>query len=183
MLRFLLALVLVHLASTTSAQEPTVQFSSQILIIDQEALFQRSQFAQSLLGELEEESKALAAENREIEEQLIAEEKQLTEERESLEPEVFRQKAMAFDEKVVALRASQDEKTRQLLAKRETLQQSFYQAALPVLTEIIRERGALVVLDTRSVFLSSGQVDITNEAITRIDAAFVNASETPSVPE
>ena len=40
-----------------------------------------------------------------------------------------------------------------------------------LISEIVRERGALIVLDRRDVFLSADRIDITDDAIARINAA------------
>ena len=170
MLRIVSVFWMVLAASVAGAQEAQSTIPSSVLTLDRDVLFQGSVYGQSLLSELEQESAALAAENRKIEAELVAEEGELTALRETLEPEEFRERAMAFDEKVVGLRNNQDEKTRQLLAKRDNLQQTFYQQVLPILGQITRELGAVAILDKRVVFLSAGQIDITQEAIERIDA-------------
>ncbi len=42
---------------------------------------------------------------------------------------------------------------------------------MPVLSDLVRERGAVVVLDRRDVFLSADAIDITDEAIARLNTA------------
>ncbi|WP_372605410.1 OmpH family outer membrane protein [Actibacterium sp.] len=143
---------------------------SPLVTIDQEKLFTESAFGQSLIARVEQDSTALAAENRKIEAELLAEEKALTDERPTLDPVAFREKASAFDEKVVAIRKAQDDKARSLIRQREAAQKEFFNAALPVLSEIARERGAVAVMDSRSVIMSAGQIDITADAIDRVDA-------------
>lgn len=159
------------------AQEARPRLQSLIVTLDQERLFEGSAYGQSLLAEIDEQAAALAAENRRIEAELIAEEKQLTEDRPKMAPEEFREKAAAFDEKVVGIRAAQDAKARDVVRAREEVQQQFFKEVLPILTEVVRERGALVVLESRSVVLSAGQIDVTAEAIARIDAQM--APDTP----
>lgn len=161
------------------AQEARSRPQSLIVTVDQERLFSGSAYGQSLLDEVEARAEALAAENRKIEAKLIAEEKQLTEDRPGMDPEAFRKLAAAFDEKVVGIRAAQDAKARELTGAREDVQKRFYQDVFPILTEVVRERGALVVLEARSVVLAAGQIDVTSEAIARIDAELVPQGETP----
>ncbi|GGE42298.1 OmpH family outer membrane protein [Actibacterium pelagium] len=181
MVRVLIALFLSLVAPAVTAQEQTL--TSPVLTIDSERLYLQSKFGQQMQTVLEDRSRALIEENREIESELVAEEKALTEERQNLDPEAFRARAKAFDEKVVNLRSAQDEKTRRLLADREALEQRFFQTVLPVLAQIIRERGAVVVLEDRSVFLAAGQIDITAEAISRIDAQFLQEDPQPKTAE
>lgn len=151
-------------------QAGDTEVMSPILTVDRDRLFTRSSRGQAIIEALEVESQALASENRQIEAQLEAEEQDLTQQRAAMEPAAFRQLAEAFDKKVVEIREAQAEKLRELTRKREQVQQQFYQDVLPILTTIVRERGAVMVLENRVVFLSAQQVDITAEAIARIDA-------------
>ncbi|TCP40945.1 periplasmic chaperone for outer membrane proteins Skp [Rhodovulum marinum] len=158
-------------AGPLAAQETGggVLLRSPILTIDQDRLFTDSRFGQALVESLEAESAALAAENRRIEAELIAEERALTERRTGLPAEEFRALAEAFDAKVVEIRRAQDTKSRALNQRSEADRQAFYRQALPLVAEIVRERGAVVVLERGAVILSAEQVDITDEAIQAID--------------
>lgn len=171
------------LAMPAASQQGPV-FSSPVLTLDQERLFTGSKYGQSFQDALEAEGAALAAENRTIEAELLAEERKLTEERKTLDPAEFRALATAFDEKVVSIRTAQDEKARQLVQRGESERARFYQEILPVVTEIVRERGAVAVLERRTVILSADNVDITAEAIERIDTQFgPQQGETPATPD
>lgn len=142
-----------------------------ILTIDGERLFTDTAFGKRLAGDLEEAGRALAAENRDLEAQLSEEERKLTEQRPTLPTGEFRILADAFDTRVQAIRAEQDQKERDLLRLRDRSRAEFLNQIAPVLSEIVRERRALVILDRRDVFLSADSIDITSEAIRRIDEA------------
>lgn len=144
---------------------------SPILVIDQERLFSDSRLGERISSEIEAATETLAAENRRIEAELVAEELSLTERRGGLPPEEFRALADAFDAKVQRLRAEQDEKERALQARGEAERQAFLNSILPVLGAIARERGAVAILDRRAVFLSAERIDVTDEAISRLNAA------------
>ena len=153
------------------AQEaPLVQ--SPILVLDQERLFTGSRAAEKISAEIEAAAEALAEENRRIESELTAEELSLTELRPTMDPGEFRVLADAFDEKVQRLRTEQDAKALDLQRRRDQDRQTFLRQITPLLAEIVRERGAVAVLDRRSVFLSAEAIDITDEAIDRINATF-----------
>ncbi|MDJ0825655.1 MAG: OmpH family outer membrane protein [Rhodobacter sp.] len=163
-----------------TAQE-VLRVPSPILTLDQEQLFSQSRAADEISAAIEAEAAELAAENREIEAALTAEELELTELRPTLDPDEFRALADAFDVKVQGLRAEQDAKALDLQRRRDEERQTFLRQITPVLAEIVRERGAVVVLDRRSVFLSAETIDITEEAVARINAAFeANAGEDDS---
>jgi Skp family chaperone for outer membrane proteins len=143
---------------------------SPVVTVDQERLFTDSAWGRRVQTEVETRSRVLSAENRQIEEELIAEEQALTDLRQEMEPEAFRERAEAFDAKVQRLRAEQDAKTRELTAFREAERQRFFSEVLEVLTDVVTERGAVVILDQRAIVLSVAAIDITDAAIARIDA-------------
>ena len=153
-----------------SSVELVAQQASPVLTIDRDRLLAETQSGSEAIAELERLAQALAAENAEIESALIAEESALTEQRATLPSEEFRQLADAFDERVQQLRAEQDEKARQLNRQREEAPTQFFNEVAPILSEIVREKGAVVVIDLRDVFLSVRGIDITDEAIARINA-------------
>lgn len=157
-------------AHPAAAQDARAVIQTPIVTIDQDRLFAQSLYGKEILNALDQQSVALAADNRRIEADLTAEEKALTEERPRLDAATFREKADAFDKKVVAIRQEQDNKARDLVQRREAVRQGFFKDALPILTEIVRAHGAVVVMETRAVILSADQIDITDEAIARIDA-------------
>lgn len=150
-----------------------------IVVIDLERLFIGTRAGQAIIAELDAEAGALAAENRQIEARLEAEEQTLTQKRPTMAPADFRARAEEFDQKVVALRSAQDAKARDLGQRREQAPQEFYQKVLPILTELAREKGASVALDARVVFLATGSVNITDVAISRIDAALAPPQMSP----
>lgn len=143
---------------------------SPILTIDSERLFAESAFGRRTVEEFEARGAALAAENRRIEEELAAEEQALTEQRATMEPADFRALADAFDAKVQNTRRTQDAKTRELNQGFEERRGVFLTAAAPVLEGLMRDSGAAVIMEKRSVFLSSNAIDVTRAAIERLDA-------------
>jgi Skp family chaperone for outer membrane proteins len=145
---------------------------SLILTVAPEALYAQSDFGQRIAREIEEESLAIAAENRQIEAELTAEERELTELRDTLAPTEFRARAEAFDEKVQRLRREQDEKARAVGTRNEEARRALLTAAQPILLQLMAESGAVAVLDRRAVLLSVDSVDITEQAIARVNAEF-----------
>lgn len=146
------------------------QVQSAVLTIDTEGLFARSLFGQRIAETLRRDTDALAAENRRIEAALTAEEQGLTDRRPTMTVEAFRAEADAFDEKVQGIRQAQDAKERALQQTLSTGRDAFLSAVSPVLAQIMRDSGAVVILDRRSVVLAAGAVDVTDEAIAAIDA-------------
>ncbi|MCF1710004.1 OmpH family outer membrane protein [Tabrizicola sp. J26] len=152
----------------------------EILTVDQDRLYSGSRFGQKILAEIETELRALQTENRKIESDLEAEEQELTGKRSTLKPEEFRKLADEFDTKVKQIRAARDAKERDIGLQRDLAQKKFFNAAVPILADIMRERGASAILDRKAVLLSFERIDITEIAIARIDAQL--ASETQTTP-
>ncbi|GHF56036.1 OmpH family outer membrane protein [Seohaeicola zhoushanensis] len=142
----------------------------EILTISSDRLFSESAFGKRIQNEIEVEGQALASENRKMEAELTAEERDLTDKRKGMAPEEFRKLADAFNEKVQVIRKTQDTKARALAQKGDAARKQFFEAARPVLAELMQEAGAGVILERSSVFLSANSTDITDIAIERIDA-------------
>lgn len=156
---------------------------SLILTIAPERLYSESAFGRRIASEIESEGAEIAAENRSIEAELTAEEKALTELRDTLPPADFRDRAAAFDEKVQRLRREQDEKARALGQKAEEARRALLTAVQPLLSQLMIESGAVAILDRRAVLLSVDAVDITDQAILRVDAQFGDGTDImPSNP-
>lgn len=174
-----LALCLALAAPGTSVAQDAGAAPSGILVLNQERLFSASRFGQRVAREIEAASQGLAAENRLIEAQLTEEELRLTEQRATMSAEDFRPLADEFDERVEAIRAAQDAKARLLTTQAEEARQLFFELALPVLLEIIQERDAAVILDNRAILLSAETVDITGEALARVNARLGDGGDAP----
>ncbi|MCT8160876.1 OmpH family outer membrane protein [Pseudoruegeria sp. SHC-113] len=165
-------------ALAQSADAPLAQpRSSAILTIDQEALFANSLFGRRVQAEAEEAARVLSEENLAIQQELEAEEEALTEQRKVMEPAAFRVLADAFDTKVQDTRALQDQKSREIARSVELARQTFLQRALPTLSDIVRERNAVAVLEIGTVFLSAESIDVTREAVARINADIGDGTE------
>lgn len=140
-----------------------------VLVIDQDRLFSESAFGRASLARERAASATLEAENNRIQAELVAEEQELTLKRKTLTAAEFTPLATAFDQKVERIRGEQDTKARDLVKARDQDVQAFFEAAAPVLKEILSDRGAGVILDKSTVILSLAAVDVTDEAIARID--------------
>lgn len=168
-----LALVLAGLLALPSgAQEapsPGIPVP-QVATLDQDRLYSESRFGRALEAKALAASQALAAENRRIEAELSTEEADLTQRRQSLSPQAFEPLAKAFDAKVEKLRADQAAKVEALKAERDADRQAFFQAAVPLLAELMGQIGAYAILNKQAVILSFDTIDLTDRAIAVLDA-------------
>ncbi|UXX83717.1 OmpH family outer membrane protein [Roseovarius pelagicus] len=147
----------------------TVQ--SQILVLDIEGLFNRSKAGQRITRDYQAERERLIASNRRIEADLRAEEQALTEKRPTMTPAAFRDLADAFDAKVRGIRQDNEREALDLERRREVAPLQLMRLAEPVLVQIMRDTGGIVILDHRQVLLRADVIDITDLAISRVDVA------------
>ncbi len=142
---------------------------SQILVLDIEALFNLSQAGQRMTRDYQAEREELIANNRRIEAELRAEELALTKKRPTVTPAEFRDLADAFDTKVRAIRQENEREALDLERQREVAPLQLMRLAEPVLVQLMRDTGGIVILDHRQVLLRADVIDITDLAIARVD--------------
>lgn len=150
-----------------------------VLTVDQEALFTGSAWGARVQAEFEETGRLIAEENERLAQQLSAEEADLTERRREMEPAEFRQLAEAFDTRATEVRRERAQAVQDLNARAEADRTAYYQAALPIMGQVMTDRGAVAVLDRRTVFVSLDVIDITAELIARIDDQLGDGSTPP----
>ena len=181
------ALLCAALAMGVSAQ--TVQpaqaqnvgiVQSDVIVVDPERLFELTQLGQAMAAEHQAAREALATRNRAIEAELEAEEQRLTDLRADTPPEEFSEMADAFDARVQDIRRDSERRVRDLERAREQLPITFLRLVEPVLQSVMREAGAEVMLNSRTVLYRSASVDITEVAAQRIDAAIGSGMEESS---
>ncbi|KPA22722.1 Outer membrane protein (OmpH-like) [Shimia sp. SK013] len=166
---FLLMMLAIH-ASIINAQEQPLAGAS-ILVIESDRMFTESLFGQRVAADLAQLRADLIVRNAQMEDALTEEEQELTEKRKTMSAAEFSVLAKAFDVKVRGIRAEQDAKFRELNELNERERGVFVQAARPILSELMRETGAALILERRTVLVSSDRVDITQEAIVRLNAS------------
>lgn len=153
-----------------AAQEAPATSAVPVLIIDSERVFAQSRYAETLRVAVETEAETLSLENERIVADLTAEEQSLTERRPSMEPDAFRAEAEAFDQKVQDIRRARDAKEAEINQARIDLRARFFDEVRPLIGQVMVERGAVVVMDSRSIVVAVRRVDITDALIARIDA-------------
>jgi Skp family chaperone for outer membrane proteins len=153
-----------------------------ILTVDQDRLFSESSWGQRVQAQLEAEGQTIAAENTRLADLLAAEERTLTDLRATLDQAEFRRRAEAFDARATEVRRERAQAVQDLNARAEADRAAFYQAALPVMGDMMQARRAIAVLDRRTVFVSLEEVDITTDLIARLDETLGDGSEQSKIP-
>ncbi|MEL6316059.1 MAG: OmpH family outer membrane protein [Pseudomonadota bacterium] len=175
------ALLAVAAAAGAHAQDAA---APAVLVVNIDRVLKVSSAGASIQRQAEEMRDSFQRNLKEREDALLSEERSLAEVRESLDRDTFETRARAFEENVRKLRRDRREIG-------EGVQRAFFRATAelkrrlqPVLIEIMNERKAGVMLDTREVLLSATALDVTEEAIAKLDAVVgditLEAPETPS---
>lgn len=177
------ALSLALLAAPAAAQGPGGHFSlgegPPVVTLDQERLLAESAFGRGLAAAVDSAARALSEENRALEQALSAEELSLTERRPTLAAEEFRALADAFDDRVDEIRRRQEARGRAIGRFRDTQRQRFFEAAGPVVGQVVLDVGASVVLDSRAIVLAVEDIDITDRVLARLDEV-LGAEDVPA---
>ena len=154
----------------------------QILTLDQDRLYSASRYGQALEAKSLAATQDLAVENRKIEADLSAEEAALTTQRQAVPAEEFVRLASDFDARVEKIRAEQEAKASQLTKDRDAGRKQFFDAAVPLLAELMQKSGAYAILNRSSVVLSFDSIDVTDRAIAALDARLGDGSTPPAMP-
>ena len=148
-----------------------------VLTVDQEAMYRQSRWGQRATAELARQSRQVADDNDRAFAALVADEDALTAARPGLTPEEFRRRAAAFDERVTAVRQERDAAREALQVGADRERALFFQSAAPVMGSVMAARGALVVLDQRTVLISDQAIDATAAIIAALDAELGDGSQ------
>ena len=170
-MRFLAAIAVAFLLwGPVSAQDTEVKLPIPVLIIDTQRVYLASERGQRIQAEIEALAADLQAVNEQIVRDLVAEEQDLAVRRPDMDPAAFRAEAEAFDEKAQDIRQARDAKEGDLQRQATEARNQFFEDLRPIIENILLERGGVVVLDSRSVYIGLSAADITNDAIAAVDA-------------
>lgn len=152
-------------------------------ILDQDRFLRGSQLGQQILARVRAAEARLQADNQTLFDQLAAEERALTEARATLSAEEFRAQADAFDARVETIRMQRAQISQQLSQWSEGEAQRFYDAALPVLVQLMNDEGILALFRPETVILGSDILDMTDAAIARLDASGIDETDPVPAPD
>ena len=148
----------------------------QVLIVDIERVYIETLLGRRIEADFSAQAAALQAENDRIASTLIAEETSLTERRPEMTPELFRKEADTFHERAQAVRQSREDAEVALRTAFANARARFEDQIQGVIANIMIERGAVMVMERRSVFLSVRAANITDDVIVRVDAELGDGS-------
>lgn len=142
-----------------------------ILTISVDRILAESRAGAAIAAQAEALSIAIQTDVETRREALRVEELELAADRGGLDRATFDARAAAFRARVTALRAERAERLSALQRAVAAAEASLRATLEPILVSILTERGAMLLLDERQVVLSARALDVTDEAISRLDAA------------
>ncbi|MEM9437007.1 MAG: OmpH family outer membrane protein [Pseudomonadota bacterium] len=170
-MRVLLAALSLTWAATFAVAQDIGVPRSQILTIDLSRLFPETRLGQAILADMQEEFREFETENTRVAAAFRTEELALTEQRQTLSREEFAALAADFDARVRATREERDAIEAELTARSASLEAEFLQRVNPVLSQLIAEAGAGILIEKGTVLWSIDAIDVTDAAIARINQA------------
>jgi Skp family chaperone for outer membrane proteins len=168
--------------STGPVAAQSVAAVPQVLTLDQNRLYAESLYGKAMEAKALAASQTLASENRKIEADLAAEEAELTQKRATMAATAFQTLADEFDAKVERLRKDQAAKVAALNAQRDAGRTTFFQAAVPVLGDLMKQLGAFAILNHDAVVLAFDSIDVTDRAIAAVNARLGDGTALPNGP-
>lgn len=188
MKKTLIALALASASSFVSAPVLAQQLPAAVIVtVDRQEMIANSAAAKAAQAELKPKADALGARLNQLRTALGAEEKTLrdTQPPQGSAPAVIQ----AWQAKVRDFDARRQQADQELQRRQQELQQSeqwvvkqINDGAQPVISQIMRERGANIAVDEQVTIQHAAAVDITADVIARLDKALPRVSTTPPAP-
>lgn len=155
--------VSVPAAAQDGAQAATIAF------VDVARIMRDSAAAKSLRAQLEKQENTYEAEIKGKTDGLRKDEDALRKSRASLTPDAFGAKQQEFQTKVDSLRQQVERRRQQMAFAQEDAMRKLEPILAKVVAEVAKEVGASIVLDTGRVLVSSNNLNITDQVLSRLD--------------
>jgi len=140
-----------------------------VISVDRQSFFTDSAAAKDVSAQVQTLRDALEKDLEKKAGDLKTEEEQLKSQQSILTQEVFEQKVKQFQEKIGALESGRQTDLRGLQAGLIKAQNEIWQAVSPILDEILKEKGATLMLERNAIVKGSVDIDVTAEVMKRLD--------------
>jgi outer membrane protein len=140
-----------------------------VIVIDRNFIMQRSAAGKDMLNQTQSLSKTSEAQFKKEEEALSTEAQQLSQQLAILAADVRAQKEKDFLAKQQAFQTRVQTRQAEIQAGFNKAARQLETALEPILQNIMRERGANMVLDRQAVIIAAGDIDVTPVAVQRLD--------------
>ena len=168
--------------STIPSPEEAAE-SAPILTLDQEVLYLSSAWGLRAQARQEAKGEEVTAENDRLTQLLSSEAARLTAQRSTLPAAAFRELAESSDIRATRIRRERAQAVQDLNAWAEADRAAFFRAALPVMGQVMQDRGAVAVLDRRTIFVSLDAIDVTEQLVAALDDRIGDGEGVVPLPE
>lgn len=173
-------LLLAALAFACQFSAPSAAIADSILLIDRQRVLSDSDPARRLRAAEQERRTALRQQLDDIQGALEAEEAEISALRGQIDAAAFEARVQAFDVHVREARRRSQALGEALQSEFESARQRLVAALGPVLRAMLTAHEADVMLDVRSVLIARPGLDVTEEAIGRLNAATTTLFAVPT---
>ena len=164
-----LALLVFGTSNLTMAQETSVP-APIIVIVDTKQILKDSTAAQSILRQVDALNRQLQTEATEQDKRLGRERQELEKQRSVLTPEAFQQRVRSFEDNLRDVQREMQEKSQQIQLSTKVANVELQNGLAPILKDLMSEKGANLLFEKSRVAFHSPQMDITGEALSRLNA-------------
>lgn len=165
-----LAVGLVGPAAILPASAADDSQAATIAFVDVARIMRESAAAKSLRAQLEKQEGSYEAEIKTQTDNLRKDEDALRKSRAASTPEAFATKQQEFQTKVDALRQQVERRRQQMAFAQDDAMRKLEPILAKVVAEVAKEVGASIVLDTGRVLVSSNNLNITDQVLSRLDS-------------
>ena len=161
--------IIAALALVIGSLSIPVKAAEDVLIVNLQYVVSQSKSGVALRKQSEDLNKEVVALRDEISKALQAKGKKLEEDKTLLAPEVFQ-------ERLVALQSEAESKQLELQTRVQKIQEAIQRASSsidsvmsPILTEIVNEKGAKILLDRQAMLFGDPKLDISAEVVKKLN--------------
>lgn len=176
-----LVFALAALAATLVAAAPPPAHAQQqinVAILGVQEIMRESAASRVVLGEIQKRESALKAEVEKRENALLAADQQLAQQRGTLSAEEFAQKRAELSQQAAEVRKYAQGQQAQIAELARKGEGQIRQKLLEIVGAIAKEKGIMLVLNKAQVVLFPTELDITTEAMQRLNAQLPTVSLT-----
>ena len=147
-----------------------------ILLVDGQDILRDSLAAKDIRRQIDSFRTRFQNEITKQEEQLKKERDELQRQRAVLSPEAFSDKRRAFEEKVANMQRGIQERSQRIEQALGGALETLKRSLAPIFADIMKERSANLLLDENQILAGASDMDVTKEAIRRLDQVLPRVS-------
>ncbi len=155
---------LVHPVAAQKVPAPAVA------VVDTQLILRDATAAKNIRGQVDKLRERFRQEISKEEESLRVADRELAQQRQLLSSEAFSKRRQELQAKIATLQRKAQDRKRQLEKAVRRAMRVFQENMLTVTAELARERGANLVLPKSQVLLVDGALELTDEALKRLNA-------------